>query len=72
MYLKEKPFENFTGGESYVFNKTMEVCLHPRTREVLLDPVTKVPSHYKYLCLNFKRLFSTFSNTIGFLTPRIA
>ena len=53
VYLKEKPFENFTGGESYVFDKTMEVCLHSQTREVLVDPATKVRVHISWIwCIN--------------------
>jgi hypothetical protein len=37
VYLREKDFDQYSGGESYVFDRTLELVRHPLTHEVLRD-----------------------------------
>ena len=37
VYLRLKNFDDFSGGESYVFSKTLELVRDPETNNPLLD-----------------------------------
>lgn len=37
VYLREQDYDNFSGGESYVFSKTLQLVRHPQTHETIKD-----------------------------------
>jgi hypothetical protein len=44
VYLREKDYNDYSGGESYVFQKTLELVRDPKTHELLKD-VDSVDKH---------------------------